>query len=79
MSVHIQAITFDPEGVEVIYAEESDIMDNGLRIFKTAVIPRSLIVEQLQELEEAAEAIVDEITVIRRAPEATFSRSGFRG
>lgn len=73
-AAHIQSIAFDPEGVEVVYAEEEDILENGLRLFKTAVIPRSLVAEQLADLEEAAQLVVDQVSVIRRAPESTFKR-----
>lgn len=70
----IQSISFDPEGVEVTYVEESDVLNNGLRVFRTALIPRSLVVEQLAELEDAAQSLVDQITVIKRAPESSFGR-----
>ncbi len=70
----IQSITFDPEGVEIVYVEESNVLSNGLRVFNTAVVPRNLVTEELAELEEAAQALVDQITVIKRAPESTFGR-----
>lgn len=70
----IQSIAFDPEGVEIQYVEENDVLDNGLRIFRTALLPRGLVADELAELEEAAQAVVDKISVIRRAPEATFGR-----
>lgn len=74
MTTHIQSIVFDPEGVEIVYAEESDVYKSGLRIYKTAVVPRSLVVNELAELEEAAIALVDEVGVIKRSPESTFTR-----
>ena len=74
MAAHIQSITFDPEGLEITYAEESEILDNGLRIFRTAIVPRSLIQDALADLEESAQTVLDQVTIIRRAPEATFKR-----
>lgn len=73
-AAHIQSIAFDPEGVEIVYAEEDDILENGLRLFRTAVIPRGLVAAQLADLEEAAQSIVDQVAVIRRSPESTFQR-----
>lgn len=73
-TVFVHSISFDPEGVEVTWAEESTQYENGLRIVKTALIPRALIADEMEELVEAAEAIVDAIGVIQRAPENTFKR-----
>lgn len=74
MTVFVQSVTFDAEGVEVVYAEEREMYDNGLRVFRTAIVPRALVEDQLGELVVAAEAIVDQIGIIQRSPEATFKR-----
>lgn len=75
MTVFVQSVVFDAEGVEIVWGSETDMMDNGLRVFRTAVVPRALVADQLGDLIEAAEAIVDQIGIIQRAPENSFRRS----
>lgn len=73
-AIFVQSISFDAEGVEIVWGEERDLLDNGLRVFKTALVPRSLVEDEMSELVDAAEALVDAIGVIKRAPENTFKR-----
>lgn len=70
----IQHISFDPEGVEISFLEEDDVKHNGLRLYRTAIVPRNLVGAELQELEDAALALLDQVEVARRQPADSFSR-----
>lgn len=74
---HIQSITFHEGGVEIVYAEASDIAnlsETGILRTRVVMCPAQHVEPELAELMEDASELLDKILIAERNPAQSFRR-----
>lgn len=74
MTVSIQTVVFGDQGVQITYIEEKGVdRDTGIAEIVTLEVPHEVLpTPLLEDIVDAAEAIIDEARVMRRRPVEQF-------
>lgn len=74
MTVSIQTVVFGDQGVQITYIEEKGVdRDTGIAEIVTLEVPHEVLpTPLLEDIVDAAEAIIDEARVMRRRPAEQF-------
>lgn len=74
MTVHVNQIDIGTEVVQISYVEERDAQpEHGIIEVRTLVVPTAHVDAELDELLDAARALIDQAQLVRRQPAESFT------